>query len=227
MRIVSLIILGSLFLTGCVSTQNKNVVKDDPYYAPIYPDQEGEQIVATGSLFNPNLSNDLYGDKKALRVGDILTVVLRETTSATKAANTTTGKATSASLDPVVGLGGDNINLGGQSLQFGLNSNNSFSGDSQANQSNSLFGNISVNVMRVLPNGNLVVRGEKWLTLNTGEEFMRIEGLVRAADVKSDNTVESNRIANARIQYSGKGQGQEAQSAGWLAKFFLSTLMPF
>jgi flagellar L-ring protein precursor FlgH len=81
--------------------------------------------------------------------------------------------------------------------------------------------------MRVLPNGNLVVRGEKWLTLNTGEEFMRIEGLVRAADVKSDNTVESNRIANARIQYSGKGQGQEAQSAGWLAKFFLSTLMPF
>ena len=127
MRNVSLIILGSLFLTGCVSTQNKNVVKDDPYYAPIYPDQEAEQIVATGSLFNPNLSNDLYGDKKALRVGDILTVVLRETTSATKAANTTTGKATSASLDPVVGLGGDNINLGGQSLQFGLNSNNSFS----------------------------------------------------------------------------------------------------
>lgn len=227
MRIVGLTILGSLFLTGCVSTQNKNVVKDDPYYAPIYPEQQAEQIVATGSLFNPNLSNDLYGDKKALRIGDILTVVLRETTSATKAANTTTGKSTAASLDPVVGLGGANVNIGSQSLQFGMNSSNSFSGDSQANQSNSLFGNISVNVMRVLPNGNLVVRGEKWLTLNTGEEFMRIEGIIRAADVKSDNTVESNRIANARIQYSGKGDGQEAQSAGWLAKFFLSTLMPF
>ena len=190
MRIVGLIILGSLFLTGCVSTQNKNVVKDDPYYAPIYPEQQAEQIVATGSLFNPNLSNGLYGDKKALRVGDILTVVLRETTSATKAANTTTGKSTAASLDPVVGRGGANVNIGTQSLQFGMNSSNSFSGDSQANQSNSLFGNISVNVMRVLPNGNLVVRGEKWLTLNTGEEFMRIEGIIRAADVKSDNTVQ-------------------------------------
>ena len=63
MRIVSFIILGSLFLTGCVSTQNKNVVKDDPYYAPIYPAQQAEQIVETGSLFNPNLSKDLNGDK--------------------------------------------------------------------------------------------------------------------------------------------------------------------
>ena len=70
--------------------------------------------------------------------------------------------------------------------------------------------------MRVLPNGNLVIRGEKWLTLNTGEEFIRLEGLVRPQDVSSDNTVESNRIANARIQYSGKGQTQEAQSPGWL-----------
>jgi flagellar L-ring protein precursor FlgH len=226
MRILSVIVIG-LLLTGCVSTQNKNIVKDDPYYAPIYPEGQAEQIVATGSLFSANFSNDLYGDKKALRVGDILTVVLRETTSASKAANSKTGKDTSASLDPVVGLGGKNVNIGSQSLQFGMNSSSSFSGDSQANQSNSLFGNISVNVMRVLPNGNLIVRGEKWLTLNAGEEFMRIEGLVRAADVKSDNTVESNRIANARIQYSGKGQAQEAQSAGWLAKFFLSTLMPF
>ncbi|MEC8208623.1 MAG: flagellar basal body L-ring protein FlgH, partial [Pseudomonadota bacterium] len=86
---------------------------------------------------------------------------------------------------------------------------------------------ISVNVMRVLPNGNLVIRGEKWLTLNTGEEFIRLEGLVRPEDVSASNTVTSNRIANARIQYSGKGQMQETQSAGWLSRFFSSSLFPF
>ena len=80
---------------------------------------------------------------------------------------------------------------------------------------------------RVLPNGNLVIRGEKWLTLNTGEEFIRLEGLVRPQDVKADNTVESNRVANARIQYSGKGDQQEVQSAGWLTSFFMSAIMPF
>ncbi|NOU50768.1 flagellar basal body L-ring protein FlgH [Pseudoalteromonas sp. JBTF-M23] len=227
MRDFSLAIVVATMLAGCVSTQNSDVVRDDPYYAPMYPEQDAEPIVATGSLFSPHLSNDLYSDKKALRTGDIITVILRETTAASKAANNQTDKETDASLSPITGLGGSAINIGKESLQFGLESESSFKGDSQANQSNSLFGNISVNVMRVLPNGNLVIRGEKWLTLNTGEEFIRLEGLVRAQDVKADNTVESNRIANARIQYSGKGQHQETQGPGWLARFFMSTLLPF
>ncbi|WMN59367.1 flagellar basal body L-ring protein FlgH [Pseudoalteromonas xiamenensis] len=214
-------------LSGCVSTQNKNVVQDDPYYAPVVSEDQSEQIMPTGSLFNAEFANDLYSDRKALRTGDIITVVLRETTQASKAANNQTKRDTSASIDPVIGLGGNAVNLGGESIQLGVTAGNSFKGDAQANQSNSLFGNISVNVVRVLPNGNLVVRGEKWLTLNTGEEFVRLEGLVRPKDIAADNTVQSNRIANARIQYSGKGQNQEAQAPGWLARFFLSTLMPF
>ncbi|CCQ09768.1 Flagellar L-ring protein FlgH [Pseudoalteromonas luteoviolacea B = ATCC 29581] len=216
-----------IVLAGCVSTQNKTVVQDDPYYAPVFAEDQTEQIMPTGSLFNSEYANDLYSDRKALRVGDIITIVLRETTAATKAANNQTKKDTAAKLDPLIGLGGAAVNLGGDSIELGMTSSNSFKGDAQANQSNSLFGNISVNVMRVLPNGNLVIRGEKWLTLNTGEEFIRVEGLVRPKDIAADNTVQSNRIANARIQYSGKGETQEAQSAGWLARFFLSTLMPF
>ncbi|MBE0367376.1 flagellar basal body L-ring protein FlgH [Pseudoalteromonas aurantia] len=227
MRALCIIVAALILLSGCVSTQNSEVVRDDPYYAPMYPEQDLEQVVATGSLFNPNRSNDLYADKKALRTGDIITVVLRESTQASKAANSETDKETDLKLDPVLGFNGTPVNIGGDNIQFGLGSESSFKGDSKANQSNSLFGNISVNVMRVLPNGNLVIRGEKWLTLNTGEEFIRLEGLVRAADVAADNTVESNRIANARIQYSGKGQGQEAQSSGWLTQFFMSTLLPF
>ena len=169
----------------------------------------------------------MYADKKAWRAGDIITVKLQESTQATKAAKTETDKETDASLDPVIGLGGNPVNIGGDSIQFGIGSGASFKGDSKSNQSNSLFGDISVNVMRVLPNGNLVIRGEKWLTLNTGEEFIRLEGLVRPEDVQADNTVTSNRIANARIQYSGKGQIQETQSAGWLSRFFSSSLFPF
>ena len=147
--------------------------------------------------------------------------------AAVEVSKTETDKETDASLDPVIGLGGLPVNIGGDSIQFGIGSDSSFKGDSKSNQSNSLVGDISVNVMRVLPNGNLVIRGEKWLTLNTGEEFIRLEGLVRPQDVNADNTVESNRIANARIQYSGKGQTQEAQSPGWLTRFFSSSLFPF
>jgi len=227
MRHYMLFAVGTLFLSGCVSTQNSDVVQDDPYYAPMYPEPSMKPVVATGSLFNTNVSNDLYADRKALRTGDIITVNLQESTQATKAAKTETDKQSDASLDPVIGLGGLPVNIGGDSIQFGIGSDASFTGDSKSNQSNSLFGNISVNVMRVLPNGNLVIRGEKWLTLNTGEEFIRLEGLVRPQDVSSDNTVESNRIANARIQYSGKGQTQEAQSAGWLTRFFSSSIFPF
>ena len=227
MRNIMLFTVGTLLLSGCVATQNNEVVQDDHYYAPMYPEPNMEQVVATGSLFSTQLSNDLYADKKALRTGDIITVKLQESTQATKAAKTETDKETDASLDPVIGLGGLPVNIGGDSIQFGIGSDSSFKGDSKSNQSNSLVGDISVNVMRVLPNGNLVIRGEKWLTLNTGEEFIRLEGLVRPQDVNADNTVESNRIANARIQYSGKGQTQEAQSPGWLTRFFSSSLFPF
>ncbi|MEI5638168.1 MULTISPECIES: flagellar basal body L-ring protein FlgH [unclassified Pseudoalteromonas] len=227
MRALYLAIATVAALSGCSTTQNKHVVRDDPYYAPIYPEETQSQMVATGSLFNTQFSNDLYADKKALRVGDIITVVLRETTQATKAANSTLEKDSEVSVDPLIGLGGNAINIGSEAIQFSSGSASSFEGDSQANQSNSLFGNISVNVTRVLPNGNLVIRGEKWLTLNSGEEFIRLEGLVRPQDVKADNTVESNRVANARIQYSGKGDQQEVQSAGWLTSFFMSAIMPF
>ncbi|WP_063370741.1 flagellar basal body L-ring protein FlgH [Pseudoalteromonas luteoviolacea] len=226
MRKSILIVAIGLGLTGCMSTENSSVVRDDPYYAPMYPEMEPESVVATGSLFN-SYSNDLYSDKKAVRVGDIITVVLRESTQASKAANSKLDKDSEVKVDPFLGLGNVPVRIGGDAIQMSAGGDSSFQGDAQANQSNSLFGNISVNVMRVLPNGNLVIRGEKWLTLNTGEEFIRLEGLVRPQDVSYENEVESNRIANARIQYSGKGQTQEVQSAGWLTKFFMSTLMPF
>lgn len=206
---------------------NHKVEKEDPFFAPIMPKIPAEDVVTTGSLYKTGWSNGLYSDTKARRVGDIITVLLQENTQASKTAKTETKKETDAKLSPLVGLNGAAPTIGGNTLQLGVTSNGQFKGDAKSNQSNSLNGQISVHVMRALPNGNLIIRGEKWLTLNTGQEFIRLTGIVRAQDISAENTIESTRVANARISYSGKGSLAEAQEAGWLSSFFMSSVWPF
>jgi flagellar L-ring protein precursor FlgH len=113
------------------------------------------------------------------------------------------------------------------SLNAGYSADRSTKGDSKSGQSNSLTGSITVTVADVLPNGIIAVRGEKWLTLNTGDELVRIAGLVRADDIATDNTVSSTRVADARITYSGTGAFADASQPGWFDRFFLSPLFPF
>jgi len=221
-----LIIATTTLLSGCMSTVNNKPIADDPYYAPIYPAAPPVNIVKTGSLFNASNLNSLYADVKARRVGDIIEVVLSESTSAKKKANSNTKKENSAKLSPVTALG-KNVTVGGNLLSLGLNQNSQFKGTGSADQSNSLTGSISVSVVQVLENGNLIVRGEKWITLNNGEEFIRLNGIIRPQDISADNRIESIRVANARIQYSGTGSFADSQKAGWLARFFNSSWWPF
>jgi flagellar L-ring protein precursor FlgH len=221
-----LLVFSLLFAAGCASSFNEPV-PDDPAFAPLPPEPEAVPLSNNGSLFAQGLSNGLYSDNKARRPGDIITVVLRENTQATKKAKTEFGKDSSSSFDPMIGLGGRDVSVLGNTLQFGANSTSDFKGDSKADQSNSLVGDISVNVLRVMSNGNLVIRGEKWLTLNTGKEFIRLTGVIRAEDIDAKNTVESTKIANARIEYSGTGAVHGGQGPGWLSQFFNSALWPF
>ena len=93
--------------------------------------------------------------------------------------------------------------------------------------SNSLSGNITVTVHDVLPNGVLMVKGEKWLTLNQGDEYIRISGMVRPQDIGSDNTVESTKLADARIAYSGTGSVNDSNVMGWMSRFFIGAIWPF
>tara|TARA_B100000519_G_scaffold59615_1_gene49835 strand:+ start:844 stop:1527 length:684 start_codon:yes stop_codon:yes gene_type:complete len=218
---VAIIILG-----GCASTSQPPVEANDPSFAPVVPDYPRETIVEDGSLFRSYMANSLYSDVTARRVGDIITVTLSESTSASKSADTTTAKDSSVNLDTITGLGGQAVNIGGQSIQLGIGSSSDFSGDSAANQSNSLSGAISVTVVDVLPNNNLVIRGEKWLTLNHGDEYIRLTGIIRPADISPENEIVSTKVANARIQYSGTGSFARAQERGWLTKFFDSTWWP-
>ncbi|MDN4503186.1 flagellar basal body L-ring protein FlgH [Alteromonadaceae bacterium BrNp21-10] len=214
-------------LSGCESTPVRETLPNDPFYAPVIPEMPEHKITADGSLFRPDYANSLYSDIKARRVGDIITVSLQESTSASKSATTGFSKESAMDLQPITGLGGNALNIGGQSLQLGLDSSNEFNGDAQANQRNSLSGNISVTVVQILANSNLVVRGEKWLTLNNGDEYIRLTGIVRAADISPQNEVASTKIANARIQYSGTGEFANAQQQGWLTSFFSSQWWPF
>jgi len=211
-------------LTGCASLQEAQA--DDPYFAPLPPVAAPRPIVRNGSLFTQSHSNSLYSDNKARHEGDIITVVLRENTQASKQAKTETAKDSNVTFDPL-NIAGRNASIGGNVLQFGSSSSQDFTGDAKADQSNSLVGDISVNVLQVMENGNLVIRGEKWLTLNTGKEYIRLTGVIRPQDVDVNNTVESTKIANARIEYSGTGAHHGGQSPGWLTRFFSGPLWPF
>jgi flagellar L-ring protein precursor FlgH len=220
------LILFLLLLGGCATIEATRVLPNDPDFAPILPEVEDEAMVATGSLFKANYINNMYSDSKAHRVGDIISVILSEKTKANKNAKTELKKANSTTLDPMIGLGGNPINLGGESIQFGMSQDSDFKGESKGDQGNSLTGNISVHVLKVLSNGNLMIRGEKWMTLNNGDEYIRLTGVIRSKDIGANNIIYSSKIANARIQYAGTGAFADVNEQGWLSQFFNSTWWP-
>lgn len=212
-------------VSGCV---NKPVKPDRPYYAPVAPQQLQQPQPVNGAIFNAATSMNIYSDGRAHRVGDIITVVLTEQTQSSKTAKTSADKTSNLSLPQPTILGNPLQVFGAPiSATTGGASTNTFEGEGKSDMSNSLRGNISVTVHEVLPNGVLVVRGEKWLTLNQGDEYIQISGLVRPQDISADNTVPSTKLADARIGYSGTGGVHDSNVMGWLAKFFIGPLWPF
>lgn len=212
---------------GCESVINAGKpTPDDPMFAPAVPEERVVQVVPTGSIFSNAGVSSIYSDIKAHKVGDLITVNLQESTSAKKNANTKLGKDSSLSMEPTKFLG-QSLHLGKFTTEISGGAKNDFKGGSSADQSNSLNGSISVSVTNVLANGNLQVRGEKWLMLNNGKEYIRVTGILRPEDINSDNTVSSQRIANARIEYGGTGDFANTQERGWLAKFFNTLFSPF
>ncbi len=180
-----------------------------------------------GGIYAPNSGLTLFADLRAGRVGDILTIVLDEQTDATKSSTTSTRKSNATTSATATILGIPVTSAGNAIFDNSVSSESEFEGEGGATQSNSLQGNISVTVIERLANGNLVVSGEKWLTLNQGKEYVRISGVVRPVDIEPDNSVPSAKIANARIEYSGRGALADANRMNWLSRFFNSPWMPF
>jgi len=219
------VISALLLLQACASTRIE--VQPDPMYAPVDLKESRFQPVNNGSIFQQGRSVRLFEDSKAFRVGDLLSITLAESTNATKSAATTTSKDDESTIGAGT-LFGVTPTYNGQSiLNNSLSSERAFNGSGDSAQSNSLRGEITVMVSEILPNGNLVVRGEKIIGLNQGSEFIRITGIVRAQDVSSNNEVESAKLANARIYYGGGGVVAEANTKGWLSRFFSSPIFPF
>ena len=169
----------------------------------------------------------LFEDQTAKRVGDILTITLDEDIEAKKKADLDATKKTSTSVTAPNIAGIDPSILFGSDLSATLASEHDFEGEGEANQSNSLTGNISVTVVEVLPNGYLKIRGEKRMTLNDGSEYIRLSGIVRPIDISAANTISSSKIADATIMYTGEGAVADASKMGWFARFFLSPIFPF
>ncbi|MDP5324572.1 MAG: flagellar basal body L-ring protein FlgH [Litorivicinaceae bacterium] len=222
MRILGLTVCVML-LGGCVSQQ---VAGPTPEFAPILPEERTEPRVATGSIFIPDQENDWFGEKKAYRVGDLVTVILSEQTQAERSANTTASRETGNDALSALQLARFGSNGGLLSSDSTLGSTIESTGSGETDQAASLSGSISATVERVLANGNLVIRGEKLLTLSEGTEVIQVQGIIRPDDVQPDNTVLSRRIANAQISYKGTGQLANAQRVPWGTNLFFS-LWPF
>ena len=227
MRCVFLSYVG-ISISACSTTLRAK--QDDPAFSPSYPTSLTTSPNTTGSIYQSNPRINLYQDRRAHAVGDILTVTLTENTQAKKQANTNTERKTSTDIpNPTILSGAIN---GGHfpGLGFTTANDTKLQGTANSNQSNNLVGTITVSVYRVLPNGYLMVRGEKWITLNQGDEYIRLSGIVRPDDIDSNNQVDSTRIGDARITYSGTGELAESNGAGWLTRFFsggMNGLFPF
>lgn len=218
-----LVILLPFVLVGCAS----NPPLHDPAFAATPPTAAVPPPPTPGAIYREGYAITLYQDVKARHVGDILTIELVEQTQSSKEASTSTSKSQSIATDAGTLLGAPVVHAGNPILQNSINASRDFDGAGSSRQRNSLSGNITVTVAEVLPNGNLVVRGEKSLTLNQGDEFIRISGIVRPVDIRPDNSVLSTRVADAKIIYGGRGALADANQQGWLARFFNSPLWPF
>ncbi len=199
-------------LAGC-STQVEEA--ESALYAPVFPVDAVAQDrqMPSGSIYAGHARGLFAADRRASAVGDILTVEFRERFAARKSQAADTSKSDSFAVDipDVVAFGFDDSRLTGGTTR-------SFSGEGSASQSNSLTGRVSVSVVRVLPGGNLEIMGQKKLTLNNGQEYVRVRGIVRPSDISADNVVRSDRIAHAEIKYVGAGDVADTTKHGWLRR---------
>jgi flagellar L-ring protein precursor FlgH len=210
-----LALLVVLALSGCAANAVKEP-RDEPAPVPaIAPKTEG-------AIYQTTHEFSLFADTRARQVGDIITVVLVEKTAAKKSAATSANKDASADIAMPKIMGYD-IARG----EAAIDASRKFTGGGDSSQSNQLDGNITVTVIERLASGNLRVKGEKQLTINQGDELVRLTGIIRPADIAPDNSILSSRVADARISYVGKGALADSNAQGWVSRILNSAWWPF
>ena len=199
-------------LAGCAQYNADSVSSE---FEPMYPQDMPlvERGNRSGTIFNAANGNLFSMESKAQMVGDIITIEFAESFQATKSQNAATSKTSDSSISLPTLMARAEL-----SAKLSAAAENSFSGSGSSAQSNSLTGQVSVHVVRVFQNGNLEILGQKKLTLNNGDEYIRVQGIVRPQDINAENVVSSDRIANANIQYIGAGDIAASGKKGWYSK---------
>jgi len=216
----SFIALISVAFTGCITQPSV------PNYDATWPTEPEAAQTSSGAIFAVGHDVPLFENTVAHRIGDTVTIRLVESTNASKSSSTATKKSSAIDIAAPTGIASQ-LTLKGVPLGLGLDNKTSFNGTGTSAQSNKLDGQVTVTVAKRLANGNLLVRGQKWLTLNQGSEFVRVQGIIRPTDIDPDNSVPSYKVADAVISYGGQGSLADANSPGLLARFFNSKWMPF
>lgn len=223
------LIIGLFLMGGCVAQQTEVVT-------PTF-DQQLKQPVqnySNGSIWQAS-SGSLAEDGKARRVGDIVTIIITETASASKEASTATGRSTSlsAGIPAFMGLEGAGIllnNLGGKEANLSklIEASNSskFDGSGSTSRTETLNATITAKVVDILPNGNLNIEGRRNVKVNNEDQIVTIKGTIRPRDITAENTINSVYVADAQISYSGEGIISDRQKPGWLMNV-IDKLWPF
>lgn len=230
MFVRALLVLASTALAGCLGITPKvavlepTSVRPEPTTATAAAVAAARAPVANGAIYHPSSHRGLFEDRRARLVGDLLTIQIQEKTTARSSSNSSVDRkgnvegaisrlplvSQTSSLIPKLGLAGE--------------SSNTFEGKGATGAENAFSGTITVTVVETLPNGNLVVSGEKQVGINQNVEVLRFSGVVNPATVLPGNLVSSTQVADARLEVRGRGDIDRAQTVGWLARFFLSFL---
>lgn len=205
-----------LALAGCGTTPS--TITQGPTTAR--PQAQSVQAPGNGAIYQAAAYRPLFEDRRARQVGDMLTIVINEKTQAGKAASSNASKtsAVDSSISAVAGLPLKTL----QGLGVNAEASNTYDDKSAVNSSNTFSGSVTVTVTDVLPNGNLVVAGEKQIALDKGTEYVRLSGVVQPDTIQAGNTVSSSKVADARLEYRTSAKFDKAEMMSWLARFFLS-----
>lgn len=223
-NIITLIIL-PVFLSGCLKPIDTKQAQTD--FKPVKLSQPDIQRKDNGAIYQQGMRVGLFEDTTAKYIGDVLTVILIENTNASATSNTNSSKDNKVDL-PGPTLAGQKVeDKGVEILNNKFTGEREFSGQGTSAMNSSFNGKISVTVADVLPNRNLVVRGEKMMLLNQSDEYVRFIGIVRPQDIEQDNTIKSTRVANVNMAYGGQGDLSAANKMGALGRFFQSQAWPY
>jgi flagellar L-ring protein precursor FlgH len=211
-----ILILGMLALAGCSATPT-SIVQRPTSLRPAMPELAPP---ASGAIYQDASYRPMFEDRRARHIGDMLTISIVEKTAAVKAGASSGNKSGSVSFGtPGLAQG----RLGGT---VAANAANKFADGDNQSASNTFTGTIGVTVTEVLPNGNLIVAGEKQVAMNKGVEFIRFSGMINPDTIQTGNTVSSTQVADARVEYRTNSQIDRAEMTAMASRFFQS-LLPF